>query len=144
MNPVLIAIRLSRGALKSSDKNVITVFLLTVLPSFCIWETIRCLSSRDFRGNYWKIFRFERLSSSRNSHLWFGWLIFLTYVWKRCIFLQFYWLNSQHMTEINVNLSTSARSSSESFLKCIGTMSYFYPHCFQIFFKATRNFSRFS
>ncbi len=48
MNCVLIGlphaqyshIRLSPGALQSSDENMIMVFLLSVLPSFCIKQTI--------------------------------------------------------------------------------------------------------
>ncbi len=57
-----INIRLSLEALKSSNENVITVFLLSVLPSFCIRETTHLLFGPDSMENYWKFFRFEHFS----------------------------------------------------------------------------------
>ncbi len=51
-NPYAVHIRLSLGALKSSYENIVMVFLISVLPLFCIRETIHCLSSLDFRENY--------------------------------------------------------------------------------------------
>ncbi len=42
------------GVLKSSIENMIIGLLLSVLPSFCIKETILGLFCPDFRGNYKK------------------------------------------------------------------------------------------
>ncbi len=44
--------QLAFGVLKLSDKNVIMVFLLPILPSFGIRETIHRLFSPDSRENY--------------------------------------------------------------------------------------------
>ncbi len=82
-------IRLSLGALKSSDENVIKVFLLSVLPSFCIRETIHHLSSLAFRENYKKLFLFERFSNLCNSHLYFGSQIFRDLCLKSTYFFNF-------------------------------------------------------
>ncbi len=41
----------SLEVLKSSDEKLIMVFLLSVLPSFCIRETNHCHSSPHFREN---------------------------------------------------------------------------------------------
>ncbi len=46
----------SFGALKSLDKNVIIIFLLSILHLFCIKETIHYLFDPHFRENVSKIF----------------------------------------------------------------------------------------
>ncbi len=48
---IIYLLRLSFGALKSLDKNVIIVFLLSVWPLFCITETIQHLFCPDFWEN---------------------------------------------------------------------------------------------
>ncbi len=47
--------RLSLGTLKSSNENMTVVFLLSVLPSFCIKE-IRVIIYPHFKENYKKNF----------------------------------------------------------------------------------------
>ncbi len=61
-------IRDSLGALKSSDETIIMVFLLSVLPTFCIKETIHRLFCTVFRENYY-IFPIWVFSNLCNSHL---------------------------------------------------------------------------
>ncbi len=77
MNHVLIGpsrnqnshIQLSLGMLKSSAENVIMVFPLSVLPSFCIRKTTHSLSSPDFSESYKTFFLFERFSIMEQSSL---------------------------------------------------------------------------
>ncbi len=64
-------IRLSLVMLKSLEENVIMVFLLSVLPSFCIRESIHHLSIPfHILGTLIKtFFLFEKFSNSCNSYL---------------------------------------------------------------------------